>query len=476
MTSSHDHGNPDVLVIGAGPAGLAAANRAARAGLRVLLVDENSRVGGQISRLPFQYGAGTTISDLENLHPNVEFRNRTVCLGFVADRTVGLETGGVGSVVTASAVVVATGSVERVYPVPGWTKLGVMTAGAGQAFLKGSRTFPYQRVVVAGTGPLLLAAASQLVKDGVNVVGVIEAANLAPSQWKSFAKVTAGGSILLEGAEYVSRLVRARVPIMAGWAICAIDGEAAVTGVRVKKVDSDWKFRSNSQERIIECDAVLFSQGFTSVTDLVSQAGGEIVWNDLMQTWEPVRDDRYATTVPGIYAAGDCAGIGGSKIAALEGEAVGEAVAAALLTDGSVSTPSVRLRRALRRLGIFRRGMDEVFRVGEAVNTWPSPSTIVCRCQETTADDVACALRTGACTSQAVKLWTRAGMGVCQGRTCAHIIDSMLEWAPDRVSGKVARAAPRPRFPIRPTSVEVLSYLPQLVDISPSDTADSVGI
>jgi len=452
----------DVVVIGAGPAGLAAAKRAAQAGLSVVLIDENKRVGGQISRLPFRDDAEAPAPEWEKLHPNVEFHNRATCLGFVAEKTVAIDEAGFGALVTARAFVIATGSTERVYPVPGWTKPGVMTAGAGQSFLKGSLTFPYERVVVAGTGPLLLAAASQLVEAGVNVAAVVEAVNLRPSQWKSFARITQGRSILLDGGQYVSRLLGARVPIYAGKAVSAIDGEDRVTGVRIRTTYPDWSFRPGSGEKLIECDAVLFSQGFSSTLDLVAQAGGGIIWNDLMQTWEPQRTVEYETTVEGLYAAGDCAGIGGSKIAALEGELVGEILARRLAGTPPDGSRVAQLRRALRRLGVFRRGMDEVFRVGDAVSSRLEPSTVVCRCQEVTAGDVSCAIATGATCANGVKLWTRAGMGICQGRTCSHIMDSMIAYHSAHAEVGI-RSAPRPRFPIRPTSAAVLGSLPKLV-------------
>ena len=461
----------DVLIVGAGPAGIAAANRAAASGLKVLMVDENARVGGQISRLPFQPAPGDKASPLERLHDGVEFRNNTVCLGFVGPLTVALERFGQAAVVQAKAVLVATGSTERVYPIPGWTKPGVMTAGAGQTFLKGSRVLPYQRVVVAGTGPLLLAAASQLVQAGVQVAAVVEAALPGPSQWRSFVKITNGRSILAEGIEYIGRLVFGRVPIIPGSAVAEILGDSQVTGVRIRRVGRDWSFRTKGRDRVIDCDAVLFSQGFSSSVDLVAQAGAQVVWNELMQSWEPVRDADFLTTVDGLYTAGDCAGIGGSKIAALEGEVAGDAIAAKL-TRGTLGARRLQAHRgALRRLRSFREGMDEVFRVGDGVHTWPEPSTVVCRCQETTAGDIDRALSAGTCTSHGVKLWTRAGMGICQGRTCSHVIDALMQGK--LPSDAPARQAPRPRFPIRPASTRVLAALPHAHHVDPSVGATS---
>ena len=443
----------DVLVIGAGPAGLAAADAAAAANLEVLLVDENKRVGGQITRLPF---IGPR-HPMEDLRPGIEFSGLTQCLGFIDQDRVALNRAGAGIAVRPRATLIATGSTERVYPVPGWTKLGVLTAGAGQTFLKGSGVFPYRRVVVAGTGPLLLAAASQLVEAGVEVAAVVDASRPSPAQAASFARMLAGGAILAEGAGYIARLVAARVPIRFGTAVTDVIGERAVEGVKTEKVGRDWLPTGRGQ-RTIDCDAVLFSQGFSSAIDLTTQAGAALRWNDLMQTWEPVRDASLSTSRPRVWAAGDCAGIGGSKIATAEGRLAGLSIAQELTGTAAGAAELSRMRRRLARLTTFRRGMDEVFRVGDAVHTLAADDTVVCRCQETTAGEIRAAIEVGADSLHSVKLWTRAGMGICQGRTCAPLVDAMASGeATDEAFA--LRQPPSARFPIRPTSARVLQSL-----------------
>lgn len=259
---------------------------------------------------------------------------------------------------------------------------------------------------------------------------------------------------------------------MAGQGVSAVEGDSRVTGVQVRRLDSKWRFR-DEPGKSITCDSVLFNQGFTSTTDLASQAGAEIVWNELMQTWEPVRDADFQTTIPGLYAVGDCAGIGGSQVAAVEGELVGQSLAAELTDQRLVSRRFEQLHSRLRRLKTFREGMDEVFRVGPEVDTWTKPETVVCRCQKTTAGDVTSALKVGISSVPGVKLWTRAGMGNCQGRMCSHIIDSMLHSSLRPEVESPVRAAPRTRFPIRPASATVLGSLTGPSLLEPSTVANA---
>lgn len=458
----------DALIIGAGPAGLAAAERIAAGGLSVLLVDENVRVGGQIDRQRF---TGPE-SELDRVPPGVTFLARTQCLGFLDDNTVALNESALGSIVRSRATVIATGGLERAYPVPGWTKSGVMTVGAAQTFVKGSGTFPYRRVLLAGTGPLLLAAASQLLRAGVEVAAIIESARLGVKNAGSALRVLSGGSILLEGTGYIADIIRHRTPVHLGHAVTSIESDAGgVTGVTIVRTGhgpSEPAINGRTDRgRFIACDAVLMSQGFNSANDLCAQLGVALAWNPLMQTWAPVRDDSFRTSVESVWAIGDCAGIGGSKVAALEGTIAGNAVAAALggrpesqLTDRVTG----RLLRRLRALDRFRRGMDEMFSVDASILELATPDTIACRCQSVTVDEVRQATLTGAPTVHGAKLWTRAGMGICQGRSCGHIVDSIVTSAAGSPADMGTHSRSRSRFPIRPVSARLLTEVAELYD------------
>lgn len=513
----------DVLVIGAGPAGLAAAASCARAGLRVLLADENQRPGGQIARRRFRDPAA---GETDPVPAGVDYRPGTVCHGFRdgaavftgpppagtapartahGDTTPGDAAGlgggtGVagGSVSTgepalwtarARRVVLATGASERVLPVPGWTLPGVLTSGAAQTFLKGSGTFPYRRVLVAGSGPLLLAVAVQLIEAGVEVAAVAEAARPGPRHWRDALHALAAPGLLAQGAGYLTRLARAGVRVRTGTGVRRIEGGAAadqwrgdsadprrgdsggsepgvrhpagdgVTGAVLGRLQSDWTFADDREERVA-CDAVLLGHGFSSTTELAAQYGAEIAWDDRRQTWAPVRDAGLRAG-HGLRVVGDCAGVGGAQRAVLEGRLAGELLAAEL--TGRAAGPSVpRLRRGLARIERFRLGMDRIYRPEPGTATWPDPETPVCRCQGTTRAEIDTALHNGAGDLRAVKLWTRAGMGACQGRVCAPILRTLT--GPDD--------PPTARFPVRPLPIAALAAATPEPSAAPRPGAD----
>ncbi|MDL4775429.1 NAD(P)/FAD-dependent oxidoreductase [Actinomadura xylanilytica] len=431
---------PDVLVVGAGPAGLAAAAESARRGLTVLVVDENQRPGGQIGRRRFADPAPGPQAD-----GPVTFRPGVVCHGFHGREAV-LTSDGELWTARARAVVLATGAAEKVLPVPGWTLPGVMTAGAAQTFLKGSGVFPFRRPVVAGTGPLLLAVASQLAAAGVRVAAVAEAARPGARHWRDAARALAEPALLAQGAGYGARLALAGVRVRTGTGVRAIEGDGRVTGVRLGRLHPDWSFTEAPGE-LIECDAVLLSHGFSSSSDLAAQCGAEIEWDAQRLTWRPVRDAEFRTTAPGVRAVGDCAGVGGSQRAELEGRLAGALLAAELTGRAADPGRVRRLRRRLARLEAFRIGMDRMFRPGPGAASWPGPDTEVCRCQEVTRREVDAALDGGVADLHALKLWTRAGMGACQSRICAPALSGLLA---RRGHGPARTAPPSVRFPVRP--------------------------
>lgn len=419
----------DVAVVGAGPAGLAAAAAALAGGARVALIDAGRQPGGQYWRhRPGDLGA---VADLH--HGLRTFRalvggaagaarlfGRHVwtvsgsATGGFAVRTVAGDT---EEEVAARRLVLAPGAYDRQVPFRGWDLPGVYTAGGAQALLKGSEVLVGRRVVVGGTGPFLLPVAAGLAARGARVAGVYEA-NGATGWVRHAGAVLPVAAKLTEGAGYAAALARRRVPFHARRAIVAAHGADAVEAVTVARLDHEWRVVPGS-ERVVECDAVAVGWGFTPQLELPLALGaGTRVDTDGSLVVEV--DEHQRTSVPGLYVAGEACGVGGAPLAVAEGEIAGAAAAADATGAGPTPVPA-RLRRRRRALRGFAASMHAVHPVRDGWQTWLGDDTLVCRCEEVTAGEVrAAAEDLGATDPRTAKLLSRAGMGWCQGRVCGY--------------------------------------------------------
>lgn len=438
LPSDGDPGTFDVAVIGAGPAGLAAAAAAAGAGCRVAIIDAGARQGGQ-------YWRHRAAAPDHGQHDAAAFRRlrmaierhgesgRLVALfshqvWHVERRTddiaVHVAAGDRGLEILARTVVVASGAHDRQLPFPGWTLPGVMTAGAAQALLKGHGVIAGRRIVVAGTGPFLLPVAAGLAGAGARVVGVFEAGR--PTAFARYPAAVLGNlGKLVEGAGYLSSLVRHRVPYRTRTAVVAALGGDAVTGVRVAGVDGDWRIRPGT-ERDVACDAVAVGYGFTPQVEIPAVLGCELYLDGDGSLVTRVDADQ-RTSVPGVYVAGEACGVGGAQLALAEGELAGLRVAEH--TVGTVPEPRItarlgRRREAQRR---FAAALHAAFPVRPGWQQWLDPSTLVCRCEEVDAERLRAAVsHLGATDARSAKFLTRVGMGLCQGRVCGHAVAAIV--------------------------------------------------
>jgi NADPH-dependent 2,4-dienoyl-CoA reductase/sulfur reductase-like enzyme len=393
-------GRFDVAVVGGGPAGLAAAATAARAGCRVVLVDEAAELGGQYWRgNPHGFAGFASTVDLA-------VHRITGPVWFVEPGFT-LHCG--DSTIRADRIVVATGAHDRALPFPGWELPGVVTPGAAQALLKGSGVPLGERVVVAGAGPFLLPVAVGLARAGVRVVGVFEAGNPAGYLHRL------GTRKLREAAGYAAALARYRIPYRTGHAVIAAHGGSAVSSVDVARLDGDRAVRR------VDCDAVAVGYGFTARLELPLALGCTTRMSD-DGGLALIVDAAGRTSVPGVYAAGEVTGVGGADLAVVEGELAGTAIAIACGYPAPFAGRAldVRLRRR-RRLRAFARAMHAAHRPPAG---WPSfldDRTLVCRCEEVPYQRVRHAVRElGATDARTVKLFARPGMGWCQGRVCGY--------------------------------------------------------
>jgi len=427
----------DVAVVGAGPAGLTAAVTAADAGCTVQVLDLGERPGGQFwrwgpatadGRFHHGWAAFTALRHRFDAH---QAGGRIVCRPGHAVFQVQPPAGNeswfrVQAVagdrerayawVLARAVVVATGAYDLQLPVPGWTLPGVMAAGAAQALLKSSAVTAGRRVVVAGAGPFLLPVAAGLAQAGARVVAVAEAGQ--PADYvRHPAALAASWRKLPEAAGYLARLTRHRVPVLRRHAVIAAAGDGRLESVTLARLDRDWRPVPGT-ERTMAADVLAAGYGFVPQVELLAEAGARLAGQ------AAVAGADQQTTVPGLFAAGETTGVGGSDLARAEGEIAGRA--AARLVGRAVAPPArtvVRERAALRQ---FAAVMQAVHAVRPGWADWPGDDTVVCRCEEVTLGRMRAAAGLGADDARSIKLLARPGMGWCQGRICGPPVASLL--------------------------------------------------
>ncbi|NWA09197.1 NAD(P)/FAD-dependent oxidoreductase [Pseudomonas gingeri] len=439
-----------VVIVGAGPAGIRAAQTLVEHGLRPVLLDESARGGGQIYRRQPEnfrrssqqlYGFEARKADaihqsLDNLRGQLDYRPDTLVWNAEDNALDTLQQGRAGRLDYA-AVIVATGATDRVLPVSGWTLPGVFSLGAAQIALKYQGCAIGQQVVFAGSGPLLYLVAYQYAKAGARVVAVLDSSPFA-AQCKALPRLLKQPLTLAKGLYYRGWLSAHGIPVHQGVQLERIEGEQRVRALH-------WRQAGRLQS--LECDAVAFAHGLRSETQLADLLGCHFSWNPLNRSWLPDRDRAGRSNVTGIYLAGDGAGIMGADAA----EMAGERAALALLEDLGHrvdATRGSRLEQRLARIEGFRQGLENAFPFPSQWAQDAPDELMLCRCEEVRVADVRAVVREGHWEINRVKAHCRVGMGRCQGRICgaaaAEIIASESGLALDTIGRLRAQAPIKP--------------------------------
>jgi hypothetical protein len=453
MNASELASSYDLVVIGGGPAGLAAASVAARAGLSTVLFDENPGVGGQIYRgitanpvknraiLGDDYWAGSTLATEAKGSGALIVNGATV---WSLDRTltVGVSMGGKARLLQAKKVIIATGSLERPFPIPGWTLPGVMTAGGAQTVLKAQGLVPSGRTVMAGSGPLLWLLAAQILRAGGKIEAIFDTSSKrnwlrAALHLPDFLLSPYFGKGLA-----LLREVKAKVPVHGASEIAAI-GTDKLTEVVV-------------DGRRIPADLLLLHQGVVPNVNLAIAAGVAHRWNERQLCFVPVLDADFQSSVPGIAVAGDGAGIAGGTAAAERGRIAAIAAVRALKPEADVPDPQ-NTRQRLQHEEMGRAFLDELYRPVESLRR-PEDDTIACRCEEVTAQQIRDTARMGCEGPNQMKAFLRCGMGPCQGRLCGLTVTELIAEERGTTPDEVGYYRLRP--PVKPISLGELASLP----------------
>jgi len=439
----------ELAIVGAGPAGMAAAIEAQQMGIETLLIDSASAPGGQVYRqTPPEFGdspqpAARKMFD-QLTHVNIPIYRDTIVWGiFPEDNKHLLGLYGPDEVprrILAKTVILAPGAYERPTPFPGWTLPGVMTVGAALILVKHQHILPGRRILISGTGPLSWLLALKLIEAGVEMVKVLDANPFPWQGWRYLPRFWGQGERLKEGLDAILAMWRTGQMVRWGQMVLSAQGKDQVESATFGRMDG-----SNSQT--IPVDTICLGYGFVPAVQLSRQAGCEHFYDETSGGWIPVRDGWLGSTVPGIFTAGDGAGIGGKDTALCEGQLAALGVARFL---GKNIPP--------KRVALVQRNLQRQKQFAEVLNTlFPFPiqtldllsdQTYICRCEGVRLADIRKMISEGATTLGILRKLTRAGMGRCQGRFCGHTLAAILSQETGQPLDQLTLPTPRP--PVMP--------------------------
>lgn len=453
----------DVTVVGAGPAGLAAASTLVEHGVGVVLFDDNSQAGGNyFKQRPAAFGGppGPFQSEPERArrlidvtrHPLVRFFPSTTVWTRPEPGVLGYAGAGSSGRVRSRFTVIAAGAHDRAVPFPGWTLPGVVTAGGALNLVKGQRLLPGRRVVVAGNGPLLLVTAHLLVRAGAEVLAVAEAAWPDRAAAANLGRLAAAPRLLAKGLRYRWTLRRAGTAYLPGHTIVEATGEDGVCSATIAPIARDGA-ADRGRARRFDVDAVVVGFGLSSSTEVTRMVGCRHRFAPLLGGWVPIRSDELETSEPGIYSVGDGASIGGVEIATAEGRLAAQAIVHRLGrgSEAALAAAKEASGRCLARLYRFRDGLNAAFQGPDSYADLVTPETVVCRCEDLMAETLTRSLRVNGGDLGRVKHATRITMGRCQGRNCLRTLSDLAG-----PSAAEPASLPGMRPPARPIRIATL--------------------
>ena len=461
----------ELIIIGGGPAGIAAAIEAARRGVSVVLIDENRSLGGKVltpgegnlkiehtdtieARIGFQL-----LNEFKQIEDKITVYLRTEVWHIDEQKNVDLHTENKSirpqKRICGQKLIIAAGAMERIIPFPGWTLPGVFSVGGLNSLIK-KKIIPGQKFLIAGSGPLQLVLAQNLIKAGASIRAIVEAASIKDVVGKGVQLLTGAGLVRLwQGLNYLLKIRAKGIPVFSSCVVSRAMGDKKVNKAIVTQVDANWK-PVQGIEKEIEADVVAVGYGLIPSNELTQQCGCRHVYDDQLGYWRVIRNDRMETTIPGVFVAGDEIQIKGYQAAIDEGRCAGIEACAQLggiqrdQAAGKTRTLQKKLKRAIR----FGKAIDMISAPRSGLLDSISDDTTICRCEDVTCADIKTAVSNGAVDINDIKRRTRLGMGHCQGRFCGQVINELL-W---HLSGKTGeRECFTPRIPVKPVPFKTLA-------------------
>jgi len=454
------HKGVDLAIIGAGPAGMAAAVEASNLGLSVIILDEQRTPGGQIYRrietaspeilaiLGKDYAHGQTLV-AQFRSSKADYIGEALVWNVTPDGIIYYLAPEGNGEIHAKFVLLATGAMERPFPVKGWTLPGVMGAGAGQILLKDAFLLPVQPVVLAGCGPLLYLLAWQYLRAGVPIKAVVDT-TVRQAYWRAglhFTGALKGWRELIYGLKLIATISRQKVAFYRGADRLEILGKEQCEGLR-------FMYRRRWQQ--LDAPLVLLHHGVVPNVQLSRVVGAVHDFDEQQLCWHPVTDVSGHIRDTALYVAGDSRKIVGARASAVQGRIAATAIAQKIAPNRAYITQLAHLQRQLRRLTVLRPFLDTLYRPAQA-HLVPADDVLVCRCEEVSAAQLRQYLQLGCLGPNQLKAFSRCGMGPCQGRMCGLTVAQLIAETHQMPMADVGYYRIRP--PIKPVLLGDLARL-----------------
>tara|TARA_Y100001970_G_scaffold7932_1_gene9087 strand:- start:2583 stop:4355 length:1773 start_codon:yes stop_codon:yes gene_type:complete len=461
---------PDILVIGGGVGGMSAAAVAAETGAKVILIDERSLLGGQFSKQPTPFNDNTIFSKNDsqiNLgkklikrmeHAKVEIFKNVEIWGAYPDKNVLAIKDGENLLFEPKNLIVATGAYERPLPIKGWTLPGVMTTGAAQTLLRTYNVVAGKKIFIAGNGPFNIQVALELERAGSSIVGISESAYKPKlsSIGSIFDMFLGSPKLFFKGISYLNELKKKKIKIKYNHVLSSIK---KIGNSLDCEITPNLSSKSMNSEKIsFNCDILCMGYGFLPSNTLLRNLGCEFKYDLFRKQLVLVRSEKFETNKQGLYAVGDCAGLGGAYAACEEGIIAGINSSSSLgfKINGKQEKEYKKSFKILKRQRKFQSGFWNLYKSDLPSIMDLKDETYICRCELVKNTHIRKALDSGCQSISEIKQKTRAGMGRCQGRYCSQFIAEIVSSVTNEPIGEKSFFAPR--FPLSPVTIgEILS-------------------